>query len=814
MGTSRNSVGLAVAFFCTLGWVCNGPAIGAEPVNGADPTCHHGEVGLPVPSRPVSSPGALFPADNAPAVAPVSTVAAAAVAPGGTVATDKPAAPAKVSVHFDTVSLNVQNTDLASVLQLLSIQSKRNIVPSPKVSGTVTANLYDVTFREALDAILQQNGCGYIEKGNFIYVYTLDELKKIQDAEHKPVSRIFRLNYITAKDASTFVQPLLSSSGAIALSGVVAAGFQPTTSDGGANSYAHVETMIVRDFPEHLDEVAKILKQLDTPPTEVLVEATVLDAELDNQLAMGVDLAYVGGNLSLSTLAGPASGAVDSLVNPTSAALTTNVSDIVTNQNVRLGLLTHNIGVFIKALDQVTDTTILANPKILTLNRQRATILVGKKVAYLSSTATATSTTQTVEFLDTGTQLSLRPFVSDDGMIRMELKPSISDAQLRTAGSGSGTVTLPDQTTQELTTNVMVRDGQTVVLGGLFKEQTTVDRSQVPGVGDLPIVGNAFKANNNEVKRSEIIFLITPHIVKEKALAAAGQVAANDVATTAMGAREELLPWSRDKLTAGHVRDALKDLSENKKDKALYEVDQALNLNPRFTEARRLKESLTGQRVYQPGYDMLDDAIGVMIQQQTGHRPQPPIPVVPAPGPTLPKVPAPHAAPVPPAPVSEAPTAAPKPEEASAPVPAPVPAVKHDIPTHVTAAREPAQPAAAAQVKPVVDVIPTPAKATAPAATPRSPRSPNVSSPAAPDVKPVAPDAKPVAPEAKPAEAPAVKPEASEAKPTDTASPAKASEASPAENSDAEPAEGTEPSAKPMDPRTDSILHDFGSPSH
>jgi hypothetical protein len=281
-----------------------------------------------------------------------------------------------------------------------------------------------------------------------------------------------------------------------------------------------------------------------------------------------------------------------------------------------VGVLTNNVQVFIRALDRVTDTTILANPKIMTLNRQRAQVLVGEKVAYLSTTATSTATTQTVEFLDTGTQLTLRPFVSTDGMIRLELKPQISSAELRDAGAGSSVVTLPDETTQELTTNVMVPDGQTIVLGGLFKEETTIGRNQIPGLGDLPLIGPAFRGVDNTVNRSEVIFLITPHIVKDKALAAAGDAAMDGIEMARIGAREGLLPWSRSKLTASHVRDALNHLEENNKDKALYEVDMALSLDPHSVEARRLKEKLTGERAYWPGRNLLDDSVDIMIERQ------------------------------------------------------------------------------------------------------------------------------------------------------------------------------------------------------
>lgn len=547
--------------------------------------------------------------------------------------------------RFDTVSLNVKDADLASVLELLSVQGQRNIVPSPKVSGKVTANLYDVTFYEALDAILQQNGAGYIEKGSFIYVYTNEELKKIRDAERQLVHRIFRLNFITAEDAAAFASPLLSPSGKVTSIKPVSEGFQPDMQNGGSNSNAGGEVMLVRDYPENLNEVIKIIAELDTAPSQVLVEATILQASLTEDLALGVDLAILA-DIGVDTLGGSSPlGAVGQMISGSvqdtpSGAVTTSVGNVNSGAGgIKVGILTNNVAAFIRALDEVTDTTVLANPKVMTLNRQRAEVLVGDKIAYLSTTATATATTQTVEFLETGTQLTLRPFVSQDGRIRLELKPSISSAELREAGSGESTVTLPDETTQELTTNVMVRDGQTVVLGGLFQEQTTITRRQVPGLGDIPIAGWAFKGKDDSVQRSEVIFLITPHIVKDSGLAAAGDSVMEDIEKLRLGAREGLLPWSRSKMTAGHVRDALGHLEKGERDEALWELDLALSLDPSMVEARRLKEKLTGQRVYRPTGGLLDEAIDMMVDDQAGHRRREQVEVEPDPLPTLPQRP-------------------------------------------------------------------------------------------------------------------------------------------------------------------------------
>jgi hypothetical protein len=278
-----------------------------------------------------------------------------------------------------------------------------------------------------------------------------------------------------------------------------------------------------------------------------------------------------------------------------------------------------DVGIFLRMLDQVTDTVILSNPKILALNRQPARVLVGKRVGYLNTTTTDTSTTQSVEFLDTGTQLYFRPFVSSEGEIRMELKPQVSAAEIRNITDAKGSVvTIPDETTQELVTNVNVRDGQTVVLGGLFTENTTFTRRQVPWAGDLPIIGNAFRGKEDSTVRSEIIFLITPSIVTDTMLAGAADRAGADIDRIRTGTRQGLLPWSREKMTETLNVEAEKLAREGNSDRALWNLQRSLSMNPNQPEAYRLREKITGEREAWDDASMLKDIVtGDKTQRQS-----------------------------------------------------------------------------------------------------------------------------------------------------------------------------------------------------
>ncbi len=577
-------------FFCSVGCICNSSALGADGASGVAP-------GEPIP--PDNSTPALF-----------ETASEDEALPQGQ----------QVEVgSFGQIDLHVKDLDLTKVLQLLSIQSQRNIIASRNVAGTVSADLYGVDFYEALDAILHTNGFGYQEKGQFIYVYTAEEIAQLEDEDRQLVTEIVTLNYINAADASAFASPLLSGAGSIALSGEVEDGFEPSISNGGSNSSAHQDRMVIRDYAENIEEILGIIKKLDTRPKQVLVEATILQARLTEANAFGVDFA-VFADLNLTDFTTPL-GAVDDLITGSGpngdynsgSAISSTPGSVGTGQSsVKFGVLGSDAAVFVRALDSVTDTTVLAKPQVLVLNRQSVNLLVGEKLGYLSTTATETSNTQTVEFLDVGTQLTLRPFISDDNFVRMELRPSVSDGSTSLVGG----FVIPDTTTQELVSNVIVKSGQTVVLGGLFKEDTTIGRTAVPGLGNLPLVGPAFKGQDDDITRSEVIFMIKPTVQRDEDLTQMANSISDDIEATRTGTRNGLLPWSRSKLTSKYMTNAIESMKEGDKDKALYELDKALYLDPTMADALQLKAQITGEKNYFYERSMLKNAVDSVIDAE------------------------------------------------------------------------------------------------------------------------------------------------------------------------------------------------------
>ena len=501
----------------------------------------------------------------------------------------------------ETFTIQFQDTDILQALQMLSMQGKRNIIASRGVQGKVSANLYDVTLYDALDVIMRANDLRMEESGNFIYVYTRQEWEDVSKSRLKKVSRNFSLEYLNAKDAGEFISPILSEVGKVSFVGAVEKGFQPSSSDGGSDSWAFQGMIVVSDYPENIKAVESLLKEIDTPPAQVVVESTVVSSKVQQNDGFGVDVSIIG-NLDFANLTNPLSGANDLFSgdvgkgNGVANSSSTAVSGWDRPSTMRVGVLSDDVAVFLRLLDSVTDTTVLARPRVMALNRQRAQILIGRRVGYLSATTTQTATTQSVEFLDTGIKLIFRPFISSDGSIRMELAPSVSEAKIeQLVDSNGSSLPVPNEDTSEILTNVRVKNGQTLVLGGLFKEDTKIERRQVPGLGDIPLLGNAFKGYDDELIRQEIIFLVTPTIVKDEIAKVWSEEATEFEHAVRIGTREGLLPWSRDTLTTAQNQKAMDALAKGDRDLALFHCENSLRLSHNQPEMIRLREELAGK---------------------------------------------------------------------------------------------------------------------------------------------------------------------------------------------------------------------------
>ena len=253
-----------------------------------------------------------------------------------------------------------RDVGIRDALAFLAAKYQKNIVPSSSVDGKLAfTNLYNVTFEEAMGAILGAD-FKYQQKGNLIKVYTNAEFEKVRNDVTRMSYKIFTLEYITAAEARRLVLPLLSASGKIEVTTPAAVGVpidDSLSSDSkGGDSMAMNDIVVVRDYPEYLKEIENVIKIIDVRPKQVLIEATILSAKLTEGMEFGIDWQSLKGTITAVT--GISSGTRDFI-----SSLGTSQVDKTGGMTV--GLAVGDVGVFLRAVEEITDITILANPKIM-----------------------------------------------------------------------------------------------------------------------------------------------------------------------------------------------------------------------------------------------------------------------------------------------------------------------------------------------------------------------------------------------------------------------------------------------------------------
>ncbi len=530
------------------------------------------------------------------------------------------------------VDLHVSNMPVVEVLRLIAEQTRQNVVSSRNVNAVVSADLYNVSLDEALDAILTANGLAYRQSGPFIHVYTMEELDAVRKSERRIVTRVFRLRYITAKDAATIVTSMLSENGRVAVTPQSAEGLGSSTGAGGGGggggaggggntagaAHANPDTLIVTDYAERLSEIGAVLERLDVRPKQVLVEATILRAQLNEDNALGIDFTTVAGIdfTELSSVSPGAQSLTTGIVPPdklreTTLTGRTDFAGTVPSGGFTFGIIKDQVAVFIRALEQITDLAVLANPKILALNKQRGEVIVGRRDGYVTTTVTETTAVQTVEFLETGTRLLFRPFILDDETIRMEIHPEDSTGGITAAN-------LPFKQTTEVTTNILVRSGHTILIGGLFRELNNTTRGQVPILGNIPVAGALFRQTSDAVTREEIIILLTVRIVAGDAEEQAGRQLNQEVERYRIGQRRSAQWFGRERISQTHYRWALEHLSRGDVGAALWDVVLAIRLNPRHIQAFHLREQLMRRRAWEEDGSIIRHTVADLMARDAG----------------------------------------------------------------------------------------------------------------------------------------------------------------------------------------------------
>ena len=269
--------------------------------------------------------------------------------------------------------------------------------------------------------------------------------------------------------------------------------------------------VIVRALPERRKEVEAMIQNLDVPTKEVLIEINILQIVLKPKFDVGIDW-----SVDFSTLNDPLLKNLtfkNTFMNESGLSSSDNLSTTFTK--VGVGTLTVNhFATSVRMLKQVSDTKILSNPKILVTNNEEATIHIGDTVPYIISTTSGTGdnaiTSEDVRFVDVGLKLSVKPTINDDGFVTMNLKPEISTVVSSLTSKGGG---IPQVNKTLVETTVMVKDGMTIIMGGLKKDNKVHTKKGFPGLMDIPIIDRIFSRSTDSIEKTEIVLFITPHVI-------------------------------------------------------------------------------------------------------------------------------------------------------------------------------------------------------------------------------------------------------------------------------------------------------------
>ena len=435
------------------------------------------------------------------------------------------------SFKGNKVSLDFQDVDVRTVLQILAKESGMNIVASDSVTGKMTLTLKDVPWDQALDLVMQARNLDMRKTGNVINVAPRDELLAKDKAiltqqreidELGPLySRTFQLKYKNVEEFRKILKLDDSSSGGNGSKTIL-------SSRGSALIDPATNTLVITDNTFILQKFEKLIAELDVPARQVMVEARIVEAEDGFSRQLGVKFGYAGSNGKNSwgsnwanaganrnsyvdkqrTLANwsrnpsqdiPALPAwtVDPNVNLPIAAATSSIALVHALSSGALGLE-------LSAQQAQNKLKIVSTPRVLTQDRKEAIIEAGTEVPYQEASSSGATSTS---FKKAVLGMTVTPNITPDGQIIMDIKIN------KDSVNSDCRATEPCINTQRLNTNVMVEDGGTLILGGIYQEENSEGVSKVPLLGDIPVVGNLFKSKTRSDKKTELLIFITPRIV-------------------------------------------------------------------------------------------------------------------------------------------------------------------------------------------------------------------------------------------------------------------------------------------------------------
>jgi len=370
-----------------------------------------------------------------------------------------------------TISLAMSETPLSEVMNMLSRQERVNILLSDEVDTQVSFNLFDVTVSEAIEAIASAAGYAVERRGRNYFIIEREEAGRFATSDLTQL-RTFRLQYADPTELETMLRPYLSDYGQLSI-------------------LPERRLITIEDTPEFLERFAQLVRDLDHEPRQILIEAKILEVTLNADDAYGIDWSDVFTVRASEGVFGT-QGLLDA-GGATSAGFFLSATD-------------DQLQLVFNALEARGRVRTLSTPRLLAVENQEASVIVGDRRGFQVTTTINQVTSETIEFLESGVILRVTPQVDDNGSIMLNVHPEVSTGNVDSNG-------IPSQVTTEVTTRLLVPSGRTAFIGGLIKHTSALNQSGVPVLRRVPGLRRLFSNEVRAETNSETIVLITPRLV-------------------------------------------------------------------------------------------------------------------------------------------------------------------------------------------------------------------------------------------------------------------------------------------------------------
>ena len=391
----------------------------------------------------------------------------------------QPIEPGAIHHEAGNISLMVRDASLRQVVAMIAETQNLNLVFAATADTPVTASFDRVPWQQVLNSLLSASGHTWTTNNGIIMIASVENADFLPPLAGGRQVEVIELDFASAVEIDQAVKGLLSPAGK--------SWIMETSSDDNRRTR---EAIIVVDYPNNLAQIMDYICAADQPPRQVLIEANILEVQLDCDCRSGINWDALGASVSGNEF----------------NLRTVGFANPAANTAFFLEATGGAVQSLVELLQTTSDAKTLASPKVLAVSGQQARMQVGEQLGFRVVTTTQTSTLEEVQFLDVGVVLNVTPRITRDGRVLMRIKPEVSTGQVDPETG------LPSEETTEVETDILLSDGQGMVIGGLIQEQDINTQSKIPWIGDLPYVGILFQKRLVTKKRTEIIVTLVPHI--------------------------------------------------------------------------------------------------------------------------------------------------------------------------------------------------------------------------------------------------------------------------------------------------------------